>query len=666
MTKLITLLLLIISINCFATDYYVSNAGNDAANGLSPSTAWQSINKANGFTFAANDRILFNRGNSFFGSLVINRNNITVANYGTGNLPIITGFATCGAFGNNIAGVWQVNTTAKSTLNNVTVNGVQVAIGRFPNNDYLNFESRGTLTITDNQLSGTPNWTGAKAVIRKVRWIADICPITNHVTNTIGSTITYTNPPTVNTYPGIAGYGYFIQDDVRTLDAVGEWFLNKTTKQLSMYFGSTATQVVKYSQFDTVINVGSFTNITIDGIQVEGSNVYGIYAKNGNNVTVQNCVLNNNGGTGIYIWNIINTNILNNAITNNYSNGIFVNNQIANFTVIRGNTLNNIGYVVGMGGSGDDINNGIKQNGDNCTIELNSVQNTGYNAIQYQGNNILINKNFINNYCKVFDDGGGIYSWANNGAATYSNRQITNNIIVNGIGAGAGTNNPTSNESRSIYCDGGTNNVYFFNNTCISSSAGAFLNNSVNITLRKNTFFNVPIGISMQRFNDPPAKQFRTTDIKDNVFYNSQSNLFYWNARLDSPAITIQNDIRAIGIIDSNSYKSDIPAQFDWYYHQNASATPDGFTDPPSMNLTQWKTYTLFDANSSSHSGNFQIFYNASNVATTTALSGVWADTRGNNYTSYTLQPYSSIVLKQISLPIVEDNLLILKGVKFY
>lgn len=655
------LFIFLLPLQLLATDYYVSNSGNNSNNGLTQGTAWATLAKVNSFTFSANDRVLFQRGGTFFGSLIINRNNLTYTAYGTGAKPKIDGFITATGWGNNIAGVWQANTTAKSTLNNVTVNVVQVAQGRFPNTGFLNYESTGNLSITDNQLTSSPNWTGAKAVIRKLRWIYDVCPITSHT----GTTINYSQPIGVdNNYRGIAGFGYFIQDDARTLDVANEWFLNKSTKVLSMYFGGTQTGVVKYSAVDTTVNIGAFNNITLDGLAIEGSNVFSVYAMNGSNVTVTNCTINNSGSTGIHIWNIPNTVITNNTITNSLGNAIFCNNTIATPTNITGNTIDKAGYMVGMGGSGDNKNNGIFQNGSSTKIELNSISNTGYNAIQYQGNNILINKNFIDGYCSLADDGGGIYSWAQNGTVTYNNRTVSNNIVLNGVGAGPGTDKPTSNDARGLYADGGTNNVTYFNNTIINADAGAFLNNTVNVTVRNNTFYNVEEAISIQRFNY--TQLVRTTNLKANICHANTSNIFYWNARLDSPSLTIQNDIRAWGQVDSNRYRAGISKEFDWYYHLNDAAVPDGFTDPPSINFAAWKPYSNYDANSTTFTGTFTPFYNATNAVVVTTLAGVWVDVNGTTYTNYTLQPFSSILLRQISLPIVEDNLLILRGVKFY
>ena len=77
----------------FATTYYVDAVnGNDNNSGLSPSSAWQTINKVNNFTYASGDVIAFNRGQSFTGyTLTPNADNLTFTAYGTGNIPVIDG-----------------------------------------------------------------------------------------------------------------------------------------------------------------------------------------------------------------------------------------------------------------------------------------------------------------------------------------------------------------------------------------------------------------------------------------------------------------------------------------------------------------------------------------------------------------------------------------------
>ncbi|MEJ7681393.1 MAG: hypothetical protein WKG06_26795 [Segetibacter sp.] len=69
-----------------------------------------------------------------------------------------------------------------------------------------------------------PNWTGAQAVIRTARWKLDRVPITSHSGNTINYNSFAKSSPSDN-------YGYFIQNDIKTLDQFGEWCYNPSLKK---------------------------------------------------------------------------------------------------------------------------------------------------------------------------------------------------------------------------------------------------------------------------------------------------------------------------------------------------------------------------------------------------------------------------------------------------
>ena len=66
----ISIIFIIISVSVLtnkvgATDYYVSSAGNDAADGLTPSSSWLTIEKINNTKFSPGDAILFKRGDAW-------------------------------------------------------------------------------------------------------------------------------------------------------------------------------------------------------------------------------------------------------------------------------------------------------------------------------------------------------------------------------------------------------------------------------------------------------------------------------------------------------------------------------------------------------------------------------------------------------------------------
>jgi hypothetical protein len=95
---LIIFFLLFVAVTTNGTNYYVkdeAHGGNDASNGLSPFTAWRTLEKVNAEmgNFNPGDAILFERGSWFYGTIEIRcsgtyENPIVFGAYGTGNKPV--------------------------------------------------------------------------------------------------------------------------------------------------------------------------------------------------------------------------------------------------------------------------------------------------------------------------------------------------------------------------------------------------------------------------------------------------------------------------------------------------------------------------------------------------------------------------------------------------
>lgn len=71
--------------------YYVSNAGDDANDGLSPETSWKTLKKVSEAELQAGDGVLFNRGDLFRGAIKT-RPGVTYAAYGEGEKPRLYGW----------------------------------------------------------------------------------------------------------------------------------------------------------------------------------------------------------------------------------------------------------------------------------------------------------------------------------------------------------------------------------------------------------------------------------------------------------------------------------------------------------------------------------------------------------------------------------------------
>ncbi len=608
---------LLLNLTSNANNYYFSAFGNDSyssSQAQNPATPWQSIAKLNSFfnNLVAGDVIYFNRGDRFYGSIVATRsgtsgNPIVISAYGSGNSPVITGLTTLTSWSSLGNGVYSSSASGvKSTVNLVNLNGKPQQVGRYPNADannggYLTYETySGTNSITDNDLSGGGNnWTGAEVVIRKQHYLLERCLVTGQS----GNTISYTSTPTINPANGASkievgtnGYGYFIQRDPRTLDQLGEWYFNPAQKNMQMFFGNfnPSSFNIQVSTVDTLVNLKNSNYINISNLSFEGANFANIYAKDGGNINIQNCNIVASGAKGIFMFNCPNV-VVDNVSTNYVmSNAIDITDRAANNVTITNCNITNTGIYGGMGSfweNGDYKGIFVEVNS-TALLQYNNIDNTGYIGIHFQGNNVSIKNNFINYYAFVTEDGGGIYTYS-----TYSeyfvNREIRDNIVLNGIGAPAGTGGDVN--VQGIYLDGSTMNVDVLNNSVANiGTNGFYCNNPSNVKIQGNTSFNNGNCIGLTQYSDGPV--ISNFNISNNVFYpkyDYQNNFFYANTGLNVPyPISIETAMQQIGYVDNNYVNMTSAAGFGYYYKTNAGGA---YTFPAPLTFNGWKAASGHD-----------------------------------------------------------------------
>lgn len=386
----------------FAIDRYVSPNGNDLAAGTTPLSAWQTLSKVNSSfaSFSPGDRILFERGGTWYGALTITRSGssgapITIGAY-TGALgnakPLITGFTTISNATWSTAGtnLWthSAAVTDANLTNMVTIGGAAIEMGRWPNKNTQPYRTIGSIvsgvSITDPTLSGTPDWDGGQLVIRKVAWVIGRETITNHT----GTTITYANN---SPYGGSPGYGYFIENHILTLDQQNEWYWNNSTKKLTVY-STTSPLNVKVSSRDILININQFDYITVDNIAFEGANVaainFGGAAGQSIFTTITNCSFDLMGRDAIYGTNNNLCTINSNTIYRSWNNGIYLENESdsSRNATVKFNNIRVCGISAGMGFLSESArysfsHSGIVVLGDNANIRENVLDSIGYNPI---------------------------------------------------------------------------------------------------------------------------------------------------------------------------------------------------------------------------------------------------------------------------------------------
>ncbi|MEO7802324.1 MAG: Ig-like domain-containing protein, partial [Ginsengibacter sp.] len=589
MKTFLSFLFLLLVVNANAKNYYFSSTSGDdsrtAAQANNSATPWKSIGKLNSIfsILVAGDSILFKRGDVFHGAITVAKSGtasspIVFSAYGSGSKPMISSLVTFSNWNSIGNGIYESsNSELGAKINIVLFNGKQQEMGRYPNsetanNGYLMYESHvGRTSITDNQLSSSVNWTGAELVLRTRRWVIDRNLINSHS----GTTITYTAS---NSYEPYNNNGYFIQNSIKTLDRLGEWYYSPSTKKLSMYFGSNSPSsfAVQASAREDLISVTSYNYLVFDNLEIRGANASGIKIRNGTSITIKNCDVDFSGQDGINVSSHDYLKIENSTVTNSNENGINLNYS-GDFATIRNNKITNTALFLGFNGNGDGKGIGIKTFGNGNVVEYNEILNTGYIGIYFNGNNAVIKNNLVDRFCMSKDDGAGIYTWQGD-VADYKNRKLIGNIVVNGAGAGPGTDNPTYLPVEGIYFDNGASFVECRDNTIANcGNNGVFLHNAHDLVLRNNTFYNCNRQFTaIQKENNIAM---RNNVITNNIFFSKQVT------QLASYLKSNLNDIKDFGKMDSNYYARPLDDRLVIFnnYVKNGSGVSENFV------LENWK-----------------------------------------------------------------------------
>ncbi len=636
MKKLFTILFLI-PLFANATNKYWAASGNDANPGTIGSP-YQTITKFNSVFATANpgDSFFFNRGDSFYGNLNCSSNGasgnvIFIGAYGSGALPIITGLSSVTGWVNISGNIWESGaiTTVIPYLNMVVINGVNTPMGRTPNTGYYVFQTHsGNTSITSSNINGFPDYTGGEVVIRSAQYILDRATISSQS----GSTLNF---PAISSTP-TNGFGFFIQNDSLTLDQQNEWWYKKSTQKLRIYSTTSPTNI-QASTIDTLVWIrGNY--ITFDHLDFEGANDYAFFNDWGGSptygygdyLTVQNCHINYSGIYGI--WTLSKYMTVNNCSFNNSNNtAIYVRNSPINITVTN-DTIKNTGVNAGMGQSGFAIYTGILiLSTKNSTITNNIVTNTGYIPIYSFGDSAIIKNNFVDSFCSVLNDGGGIYI-----DRRHHGIQITYNIVLDGLNLSKyGTADTTYTPSEGIYLDDTSSNVLVaYNSISNCANQGIFLHNGDSNNINNNTVFNCKRAIGTQ---DDGSNMFNDT-IKNNIFVAKIST------QVCAYFVSATNNITTLGFLDSNYYARPIKDDSTITYAPSYSFH--------TTTLSGWQSYSGQDAHSKkspksvTDTSQIKFYYNATgSVGSPINLPAQYIDMPGNVYSIVTLQPYSSIVL---------------------
>lgn len=645
-----------------ATNYYFSSqTGNDNTGNGTQGNPYASITKLNTIvgSLTAGDNVYFERGSTFYGTINTPNagttgNPVTFQAYGSGAKPIITGAVHLQSWTETFAGskLWESPINSGNNLDMVTINGVMTPMGRTPNTgSYFTIQSRtalvdggttvlgktGSITST-NIPAGSQNWTGAEVFMRTNDWVNDRNPVYSHS----GNTITYGSNSLLNAN---VGNKFFMQGHPVTLDQQNEWYYNPSTKILRMFSISTPASLNVYAaQLDRLMNIISTSDITLRNLKFSGADSIVINTTNSARVKVVSCDLEFSGNEGFNAYTGID--MIVDSCTINWMGNTGIVGRYAYLWHIRNNTITNCGNIRGMGQSFNQQRNGVMlehTDPDSVVIADNVVEHVGYCGIRFVDNRVKVTRNFVNDYCSISTDGGGIYTNGNKNLPT--RREISYNVIINSVGDHSMLADPVNGGGPGVYLDDNSGNVDILYNTVVDATRyGVFLHNNKDVVVAYNNIFNGGKYAGVGIVHDNLGEITEMVNIHHNVIYSPAyvPGAFTPEGHLIEFSTNV-NDVDASADVDYNVYAKSSGnyffAGYDGVYHF--------------YTLAQWRTAFNFDNNAlltTVIEDSMRIVYNATKNTVVLPLTNTYNDLAGGNYPgTITLSPWGSKILRKVA-----------------
>lgn len=648
-----------------ARTFYISNSGS--GDGLS-SGAPMSPTTLIGTSINHGDTFSFNKGETIELATwtITGKNNITITSYGTGAMPILTGSTSLSAATWTDQGSGQYSTPLASCkwiyLSQLPAKNAESAW--IPITLNVSAQVRRVLAATVNAFTDTI--VGAKIIVRE--WLfrmGEELTVSAYASGTGNITFTGTLAG------GEANMPLKVINMRQFISANGDWAYNGTL----LYIKSAATPAgtdIRISANDKAISATGCNNLNINNLSFRHYFKTDISITNCDNFTCTACTGIYGRGDFLRVGGDKNDNptITYNTVTYKGLRAIQLGG--CNYGTIAYNTITDIGEDANVGRPYDYDKNagGICQMifdpyfvltaarvNNNNTFHHNTIRRVAYNGLFTWGNDNIIEKNFITDYCSRLTDGGGIYMSYGNYLGMYSSTQrniIRYNIIKEGIGNLDGIAGSPLDNTNGIYMDNGSFNNTVTNNVIIDPGLTSII---VNFFSSQQTVTN-NICVGGDRWNI----WFR--DDNSGVgqpyfdYLTNQSNVLTGNISVVKATagrtLSLWNNnnnatFNPFTTINNNHYVQP-------YNTSTHSRIQNGGVTDTDLTFSAWKTYIGSDGASTSRS-NYKVTpdaddvlveYNATDSSVEFNIPGGYTDVYGNAPSNpYTIPAWGGLVYLQ-------------------
>jgi len=512
-----------------ASTYYISNYGNDNNNGLSPVTAWRSIEKLNSAMtkIKPGDAVLFERDGYFSGQINLTasgdeNNSLIFGAYGEGRNPVITGAVPLVNWSAHYDNIYK--TTSDTLIKNLFSNGRRLILARYPNSGFMSIKNPfidPKTGFTDSELKQSKGyWNGSNVRMRTINWAYEHSSVKDFT----NGKLTFSEP---TYFPTLPGWGYFLDNNLDELDSEDEWFSSYDYFQKGVvYFkpddeNNPANLIIEGSIYGYgFYSFRNLVNVKIQDLNIKNQYLSGIYfTGNKKKIDIINCTFNYQSECGINLLNISeNCNIANCNFYDINGKAIYLLN--AEKTNINNNIFRNIGMMPGYGVTGDShgMSAIVASNCNSIIISGNNIENTGHDGINCIGYSNLIEKNVIKNSLLLLNDGGAIKSYGKNNTNTI----WKNNFIFNVPGNLEGTAGDNKIYAAGNYLDAYCSEMSVINNTIVDCGLSAInmYDECNSNTIKGNVCYGNQTGIYIYKEINP----FLNNSFAGNIFYGLNEN----------------------------------------------------------------------------------------------------------------------------------------------
>lgn len=683
--------------------YISSSGGSDSNSGTDYKHPLKTIAKLSTLPLLPGDQVLFICGDTWRGeSLPITQsgapgNPITYSSFppGCANQPVLDGTQVVSGWSLYAPHIYVSDlgtgaNQARFTATDGTLLGIsqlfrdgkRLTMGHWPNLDagdggYSAVNSQpGARMIADTHLPPN-NWTGATIHLKVMRWSM----VNRDVIASSSGNLTL-NSDLACWGGSCAGWGYFINNSLNTLDQDGEWYYDKITRKVYLYSsladpssaliegsvvfhtndrnwgGVTIEKDLADPVHDVVVN-----NLAIRGWFENGiSSPTNLHPDENSAITLSQNSIRDVDGSGINLWSWVwgagdgedgwrgghKILIQNNLIDGANSFGIHTPSRD---TIIKYNTIRNIGLIAnfneaGMGcgktgneGTCTEDGAGLRiyvdrpdRSGYGFTVRNNRFEQIGYNGIQTFDGSSVFSGNYFDHTCISKGDGGAINTFGGGTLASSAVHDISilGNIIVNTIGNTDGT--------QAAY------RLLF--------GFGIYLNNgSANITTSGNTVaFSSAAGILYQN---------ATGSVVNNILYQNVTGTGWNNQVVLTGSQTVLSAFNSNILVSANDHSRNLSlsslamiaaADYNYYYHTLNSGWQVVLAGQD-YGLVQWRAASMKDINAQTggpaYASTLQLFTNDTTLLKTISSStGTYRKLAGTALgSSFTLPPFSSLVV---------------------